>query len=78
MTFNEPVIGLSTSTFMLHVKGRTSRLPAHMKVAANKRSAVLTPNARLKAGKTYTVKVTQAVHDAAGNHMKTFVWTFSV
>ena len=78
VAFNEPVIGLSTSTFMLHVKGRTSRLPAHVKVAANKRSAVLTPNARLKPGKTYTVKITQAVHDGAGNHMKTLVWTFTV
>ena len=46
MTFNEQVIGLSTSTFVLHVKGRTSRLPANVKVAASKRSAVLTPNAR--------------------------------
>ena len=78
VTFNEQVIGLSASTFTLHVKGRTSRLPAKVKVAKSKRSATLVPKAHLKKGKTYTVKVTSAVHDAAGNHLKTFTWSFFV
>jgi hypothetical protein len=78
VSFNERVIGVAATTFMLHVKGRTTRLPAHVTVSANKRNAVLTPNSLLKKGKTYSVKVTKAVHDAAGNHLKTFVWTFTV
>ena len=42
-----------------------------MKLAASQRSATLTPKARLKKGKTYTVKVTRTIHDAAGNHLTT-------
>jgi hypothetical protein len=78
LTFNEPVLGLSATSFTLHVKGRSSKLPAKVILAANKRVATLTPKAHLKKGKLYTVKVTSAVHDAAGNHMATFTWSFSV
>ncbi|HET7430654.1 MAG TPA: Ig-like domain-containing protein [Nocardioides sp.] len=78
VAFNEKVLGVSTSSFVLHVDGRSSKLPAHVTVASNKRSATLTPNSHLKRGKTYTVKVTKAVHDAAGNHMTTYTWSFGV
>lgn len=78
VTFNEKAYNVSTSSFVLHVVGRSSKLPAQVKVASNQQSATLIPNAHLKKGKTYTVKVTKAVHDKAGNHMTTYTWSFSV
>jgi hypothetical protein len=77
-TFNESVRGVTTTSFSLHVVGRTSRLPAAVKVASNKHDVTLIPKANLKKGKTYTAKLTKAIHDAAGNHMVTFTWTFTV
>jgi hypothetical protein len=78
VTFNEKVLGVSTTSFQLHVAGRNSRLPAKVKLATNKKGATLTPKAHLKKGKVYTVKVTTAVHDTAGNHMAVYTWSFSV
>jgi hypothetical protein len=78
VTFNEKVLGVSTSSFTLHVKGRTSRLPAHVKLSSTGRQAVLTPNAHLVKGKLYTVTLTKAIHDKAGNHMTKAVWSFTV
>jgi hypothetical protein len=78
VTFTEPVIGLSTSTFFLKVKGRTTRLPVKLTVASSHRSATLAPKSNLKRGKSYTVTITKTVHDGAGNHLKKFTWTFKV
>jgi hypothetical protein len=77
-TFNEKVKGVTTTSFTLHVAGRTSKLPARVKIASNKRDVKLIPKANLKKGKTYTVKLSKAIHDGAGNHMTTFRWTFTV
>jgi hypothetical protein len=78
LTFNEKVLGLSGSSFTLHMKGRSSKLPAKVTLASNKKVATLTPRAHLKKGKLYTVKVSSNVHDAAGNHMALLTWSFSV
>ena len=78
VTFNEKAAGISATSFQLHVTGRSTRLPAKVTLAASKQVATLTPTARLKKGKVYTVKITSAVHDAAGNHMAVFTWSFSV
>lgn len=77
-TFNEKVKGVTTTSFSLHVAGRSSKLPARVKIASNKRVVTLIPKASLKKGKTYTVKLNKAIHDGAGNHMTTFTWTFTV
>jgi Bacterial Ig-like domain len=78
VTFSEKVVGVSPSSFTLHVKGRSSKLPAKVTVASSKRAVTLTPKANLKKGKVYTVKIASNVHDAAGNHMTLFTWSFLV
>ncbi len=76
--FSEAVTGVTATSIQLHVRGRTSRLPATVKLAANHLSATLVPKAALKHGKTYTVRVTSAIRDGAGNHLRTFTWRFTV
>jgi len=78
VTFSQKVKALTTTSFTLHVAGHTSRLPATLKLASNHRDATLIPKRHLAKGKTYTVKLTKAIHDGAGNHMVTFTWSFSV
>jgi hypothetical protein len=78
VTFNEKVLGVSATSLQLHVAGRTSRLPAKVTLASSKKVATLTPKAHLKKGKVYTVMVRSNVHDAAGNHMAVFTWSFTV
>jgi hypothetical protein len=78
VTFNEQVLGLSTSSFIMKLKGHSTKLPARLTLSSSKKVATLTPKALLRKGKVYTVKVTSSVHDAAGNHMTTFTWSFSV
>ncbi|MDX6357226.1 MAG: hypothetical protein QOH37_280, partial [Nocardioidaceae bacterium] len=77
-TFAEKVKGVTTSSFTLHVAGRTSKLPAKVKVAKNHRNVKLIPKANLKKGKTYKVKLSKSIHDGAGNHLVKFTWSFTV
>ncbi len=78
VTFNEKVLGVSTTSFTLHVKGRSSRLPAKVKLSSTGRDAVLTPNAHLVKGKLYKATLSKTIHDKAGNHMTKLVWSFTV
>lgn len=78
VSFSEHTYGLNTTSVTLKVKGRSSKLPAKLKVARNGRSLVLTPKAHLRKGKLYTVKLNKTIHDKAGNHMASFTWTFNV
>ena len=55
-----------------------SKLGAKVKLSSNGRVATLTPKARLKKGKAYTGTVTRTIHDAAGNHLAAYSWSFSV
>ncbi len=78
VTFSEKVLGVTTTSLSLHQSGRSSKVPVKLKLTHGKRVATLTPKAHLKKGKTYTVKLSKAVHDAAGNHMVAFTWSFTV
>ena len=78
VTFSERVSGVSATSFQLHQVGRKAKIGAKLKLAASHRSATLIPKARLKHGKTYTAKVTRTIHDAAGNHLTTYSWSFTV
>ncbi len=78
VTFSERVAGVTGSTFQLHPYGKKSKLAGKVKLSSNGRVATLTPKARLKKGKSYTGTVTSTIHDAAGNHLVTYSWSFSV
>ncbi len=78
VTFSEKVAGVSASSFQLHPYGKKSKLAGKVKLSSNGRTATLTPKARLKKGKSYTGTVTSTIHDAAGNHLVTYSWSFSV
>ncbi|HUR50540.1 MAG TPA: hypothetical protein VMZ11_00280 [Mycobacteriales bacterium] len=79
VSFNEPVLGVTTSTVRLLLAGTTTAFPTTLSCrnafdaavscasAAGVRSALLSHSARLVPGQKYTVKVTGAVHDPAGN-----------
>ena len=56
--------------------GRPSGLK--VKLSSNGKVATLTPKAKLKKGHAYTGTVTGTIHDAAGNHLVTASWSFSV
>ncbi len=78
VTFSEKVIGVTASTFVLHPYGKKSKLGAKVKLSSSGRVATLTPKAKLKKGRAYTGTVTGTIHDAAGNHLVTYSWSFSV
>ena len=78
VTFSEKVAGVTASTFQLHPYGKKTKLGAKVKLSSNGRVATLTPKAKLKKGKSYTGTVTPTIHDAAGNHLVTYSWSFSV
>ena len=78
VTFSERVAGVTASTFQLHQVGRKTKLRAKVKLSSNGKVATLTPKAKLKKGKSYTATVTKTIHDAAGNHITAYTWSFSV
>jgi hypothetical protein len=66
VTFSEPVQGVTSSTLTAVRKGGAVA-PATVSLAADRRSATLTPTQALLPGATYTVKLASSVSDAAGN-----------
>jgi hypothetical protein len=78
VTFSEKVAGVTASTFQLHPYGKKTKLGAKVKLSTNGRVATLTPKAKLKKGKSYTGTVTSTIHDAAGNHLVAYSWSFQV
>ena len=78
VTFSEKVAGVTASSFQLHPYGKKTKLAATVKLSSNGRVATLTPKAKLKKGKSYTGTVTKVVHDAAGNHLVAYSWSFSL
>lgn len=78
ITLSEPVSGVTTTSLALYVAGRGAKLPVKLKLSHGNQVATLTPKQKLKKGKSYTVKLTKAVHDGAGNHLVPFTWTFTV
>jgi hypothetical protein len=78
VTFSERVLGVTTTSLTLHQVGRSKKLSVNLKLTHQQQVATLTPKTHLRKGKTYTVKVSKAIHDAAGNHMVAFTWSFTV
>jgi hypothetical protein len=78
ISFNEKVSGITTGSFTLKVKGRSARLPVRLVLNTSRTGATLVPKTHLRKGKLYTVKVSNKIHDAAGNRFTTFSWKFTV
>ena len=75
-TFNEPVQGVSGSTFTLR-QGTTS-VAASVGYDATSRTALLDPSSNLVAGATYTASLTSGIRDLAGNALAALSWSFTV
>jgi len=65
VTFSEPVTGLSASTLTAIADGATA--PVSVSVAADGRSATLTPTRPWVAGASYVTRVSATVRDVVGN-----------
>jgi methionine-rich copper-binding protein CopC len=75
-TFSEPVTGVSATAFTVRA-GNGATVPAAVSYDAATRVATLNPNAGLAAGTRYTVGLTTAVRDAAGNTLAATTWTMT-
>jgi hypothetical protein len=75
-TFNEPVQGVSSSTFTLR-QGSTS-VAASVSYDSGTRTATLDPSSSLTAGATYTASLTSGIRDLAGNALAALSWSFTV
>ena len=73
-TFSEAVTGVSGTSFTL--KQGTTAVAAAVTYDATTRVATLTPAAALVADRTYTVALSAAIKDAAGNPITAKTWTF--
>jgi hypothetical protein len=73
-TFSEAVTGVSGTSFTL--KQGTTAISAAVTYNATTRVATLTPAAALVADKTYTLALTAAIKDVAGNPITAKTWTF--
>ena len=72
--FSEPVIGVSTTTMRIVLKGRTDALPAVVTVDQGGRRATLNPSANLKSGKVYRISLTSGITDKGGNPLAPTGW----
>ena len=75
-TFSEPVKGVSGTTVRLYL-GRT-KVRAKVTYSTTKRRATLNPNAYLKRGKTYTMKISGGIRDAKGNAVVAKSWKVKI
>jgi hypothetical protein len=73
-TFSEAVTGVSGTSFTL--KQGTTAVSGAVTYDGSTRVATLTPAAPLAADKTYTLSLTSAIKDLAGNPVTTKTWTF--
>jgi hypothetical protein len=80
-TFNEAVTGVSGTTFRLQPVTATGALgtavAATVSYNATTRVATLNPTANLTADTKYTVTLTNAIKDVAGNPLANTTWTFT-
>ncbi len=76
VSFNEPVLGVSTTSFTLTPQGG-SPMAATVGYVAATRVATLTPAAQLAANTQYTVTLTSAITDTVNNPLSQLVWTFT-
>jgi len=75
VTFSEPVNGVTRSTFKVMPSGSTRKLSAVVRPSDSRTKAVLNPDAALKRGKSYTIKLTSKISDDSGNELVTYTWT---
>ncbi|PXA64683.1 hypothetical protein CVS29_14120 [Arthrobacter psychrochitiniphilus] len=78
-TFSEAVTGLPTtaaSTPNFTLKLGTATIASKVSYNATTRVATLTPDAPLVSDKTYTLSLSNAVKDVAGNPLTAKTWTF--
>lgn len=72
--FSERVKGVGSTTMKLYLAGRTTPLPAVVKLSSDGKTAVLNPNSNLLHGRKYTIRLTSAIKDVAGNALKATSW----
>ena len=75
-TFNEPVTGVSASTFVLK-SASGAAIASTVTYDASTRRATLKPKVNLAGEAKYTATLTSAVKDATGNALATTSWTFT-
>ena len=75
-TFSESVKGVSGTTVRLYLG--TTKVRAKVTYSSTKRRATLDPNAYLKRGKTYTMKVSGGIKDARGNAVAAKNWKVKI
>jgi methionine-rich copper-binding protein CopC len=75
-TFDEPVQGVSGSSFTLR-QGSTS-VAASVSYDSATRTATLDPTSNLAAGATYTASLTSGIRDLAGNALSALSWSFTI
>jgi hypothetical protein len=73
--FSEPVSGIDAAGFTL--TGTSGPVPAAVTYDATLRVATLAPSVQLAAGAVYTVALSGAVSDTAGNRLTPTSWTFT-
>ncbi|HEU0130245.1 MAG TPA: Ig-like domain-containing protein [Mycobacteriales bacterium] len=67
VTFNEPVTGVSASSFQVRVTGQSTVLAGTVSVGASGTTASWTPASPLVPGESYTVSLGSPIADVAGN-----------
>jgi hypothetical protein len=72
--FSEKVTGVNATTMTIYVAGRTTKLTAAVTLSSDGRTATLNPSANLVSGKYYTVKLSTAIKDLAGNALVATSW----
>ncbi|WP_244292776.1 S8 family serine peptidase [[Micrococcus luteus] ATCC 49442] len=80
VTFNEAVVGVGTSTFLVKNAGTGAVVPAAVVRNGTTNQWVLDPQQSLSAKTKYTVTVTggaAAIRDLAGNHLAGNTWQFT-
>ena len=75
-TFNEPVTGVSASTFVLK-NASGSAVAASVTYAASTRRATLKPSFHLAGEAKYTATLTSGIKDPSGNALASTSWTFT-
>jgi hypothetical protein len=73
VTFSEPVAGVDGTSLQL-VLGQNNVVPSALSLSADGRSATLVPVSPLIPGQSYSVNVSPAIHDAAGNSLPATSW----
>ncbi|HEX2141555.1 MAG TPA: cell wall-binding repeat-containing protein [Candidatus Limnocylindria bacterium] len=75
ITFSEAVSGVSASSVVLRKAG--SVVPASVTYSSSARRATLTPSAPLAGDSAYSLSVTTAIKDVAGNSLPAQSWSFT-